>query len=397
VTNPAAANLAAGRWAWAEVDLDAVARNVAELRARFAPSALWAVVKADGYGHGAVPCARAALAAGAGGLCVALVQEGAELRRAGIEAPILVLSQQPPEQLASLVELDLVPTIYERSAVDALAAAVVAAGRSGYDVHVKIDTGMHRVGVAVEDAVELVQHVESRSPALRLAGIYSHLAVADRPDDPFTSLQMQRFDDVLEQLRLAGTTVPVVHLANSAGGLAHPATRRSLVRAGIAIYGVTPGPGVVDRCSALEPVLSLVARVSFVRRLGAGERISYGLRHRFERPTTVATVPIGYADGVPRRLSSSGGEVLIGGRRRAIAGVVTMDQLMADCGDDEVEVGDEVVLIGRQGGEQIRAEEWADALGTIGYEIVCGISARVPRRYRSERAEVPGDRAAGAR
>jgi alanine racemase len=177
----------------------------------------------------------------------------------------------------------------------------------------------------------------------------------------------------------------LVHAANSAGALAHPDARRSFVRAGIAIYGISPGHGVDALCGNLRPAMSLRARVSYVKRVAAGSGISYGLRHVFEQDATVATVPIGYADGVPRRLFEVGGDVLIGGRRRRIVGVVTMDQLMVDCGDDQVAVGDEVVLIGAQdgpeGAEIVRAEDWADLLGTIGYEIVCGIGPRVPRRH----------------
>jgi len=385
-----------GRWAWAEVDLDAIAHNVGEIRRLSAPSAVWAVVKANGYGHGAVPCAKAALAAGAEGLCVALTEEGLALRVAGIDAPVLVLSQQPPEQFDALATADLTPVLYEPWAVDAFAAAVVRAGRRDQPVHVKVDTGMHRVGASIGDVVALAERVAAAAPTLRLDGLASHLAVADEPEDPFTSLQMQRLDDALASLRAAGIDPPLVHLANSAGALAHPAARRSFVRAGIAIYGIEPGPEVPALALTLRPAMSLRARVSFVRRIGAGERISYGLRHCFDQETTVATLPIGYADGVPRRLAACGGEVLIGGRRRAITGVVTMDQLMVDCGDDDVSAGDEAVLIGEQGGDRIRAEDWAAALDTIGYEIVCGISARVPRRYTGARP-TSGEPLGGAR
>jgi alanine racemase len=237
----------------------------------------------------------------------------------------------------------------------------------------------------------VVRAVLDRAPTLRLAGVFTHLAVADEPRDEFTATQLERFDEVLDRLRLdPGLPADVlIHAANSAGALAHPAARRSLVRAGIAIYGVSPGHGVDDLCDELRPALSLRARVSFVKPVAAGSRISYGLRHTFEHDTIVATVPIGYADGVPRRLSATGGEVLIGGRRCPIVGVVTMDQLMVDCGPagpdgDAVRPGDEVVLIGSQDGlagrTHIAAEDWADRLGTIAYEIVCGIGTRVPRR-----------------
>jgi alanine racemase len=370
-----------GRWAWAEVDLDAVMANVALLRDRVAPAAVWAVVKAGGYGHGAVPVARAALAAGAEGLCVALLQEGAELRRAGISAPVLVLSEQPPELAPDLVALGLVPTVYTRAGVALVADAVRAAWLPPYPVHLKVDTGMHRVGAAPDDAGALARTIAD-SPDLVLDGCFTHLAVADEPDDPYTAWQLERFDAVLADLASAGISPRLVHAANSAGGLAHAAARRSLVRCGIGIYGIAPGPGVAGPAAGLRPALSLHARVSQVKRLPAGARLSYGLRYRLAADATVATVPIGYADGVSRRLSSTGGEVLVGGRRRPIAGVVTMDQLMLDCGDDEVAVGDEVVLLGRQGDEEISAAEWADRLGTIGYEIVCGIGARVPRHHR---------------
>lgn len=370
-----------GRWAWAEVDLAAVSHNVGVLRDAVAPAEVWAVVKADGYGHGAVPVARAALAAGAAGLCVALVQEGAALRDAGIDAPILVLSEQPPNELAALVSNGLIATTYTAEGIDALAAA--AARRWRYPVHVKVDTGMHRVGCRPEEAVEVARRLVGRAE-LGLAGVFTHLAVADEPHDPYTAEQLARFDEVLGGLAEAGIRPGLVHAANSAGGLAHPAARRALVRAGIAVYGHPPGPGVAHLARGLRPALSLRGRVSFVQRRAAGERISYGLRHRFERDTVVATVPVGYADGVPRRLFAAGGEVLVGGSRCPIVGVVTMDQLMVDCGPDAtVAVGDEVVLLGRQGDEEVTATEWAERLGTIAYEITCGIGARVPRVYRN--------------
>jgi alanine racemase len=318
------------------------------------------------------------MAGGAEGLCVALAQEGVELRDAGIDAPILLLSEQPISQLDAVVANRLVPTLYSIGAVRAVTDAVKRAGRSGYPVQVKVDTGMNRVGVSTAGAVDLVRAVEASSPWLRLAGIFTHLAVSDEPDNPFTGQQIDRFEQVLAQLP---NRPPVVHAANSGGALAHPSTRYDLVRPGITLYGIEPGSTLRTHCADLRPALSLVSRVSFVKRVRAGERISYGLRHTFERDTTVATVPIGYADGVPRRLGNAKGLVLLGGKRRDIAGMVTMDQLMLDCGDDAVQVGDEVVLVGEQGDDRVRAEEWAEQLGTIGYEIVCGISKRVRRVY----------------
>ena len=373
------------RWSWAEIDLAAIAHNVGVVRRTVAPAAVWAVVKADGYGHGVIAVANTALAAGASGLCVALVDEGLELRRAGITAPVLVLSEQPVDQAAAMVAADLTPTVYSSAVVTALADAAAAA-RQVLGVHLKIDTGMHRVGVAPADALALVEAIVA-APSLRLAGIFTHLACADDPDSDDNALQLQRFEGALAAVRAAGHTVALVHAANSAAALALPASHHDLVRLGVAMYGIAPGPGVADRCGELHPALSLRSRVSMVKRVAAGERISYGLRHRFATDTVVATVPIGFADGVPRRLYGSGAEVLLHGRRVPIVGVVTMDQLMVDCSmlddPDAVAVGDEVVLIGTQHGpagtDTVRAEEWAARLDTIAYEIVCGISKRIER------------------
>jgi alanine racemase len=364
------------RWAWAEIDLGAVRHNVEVLCEVAAPAAVWAVVKADGYGHGAIPTARAALDGGAGGLCVALVQEGTALRAAGLDCPILVLSEQPPSDLADAVQAGLDLTVYSYAQVEAIRAA----GGREHPVHLKIDTGMHRVGAATADAVGLAAAIAA-SPAVRLAGVCTHLAIADEPDDPYNALQIESFGDVVKTLRLVGHQPPLVHAANSAATLGLPASRFNLVRAGIAVYGISPGAALDEAGRALRPALSLRARVSHVKQVSAGDRISYGLRHQFARDTTVATLPIGYADGVPRRLFAAGGEVLISGRRRSIVGVVTMDQLMVDCGNDDISIGEEAVLIGSQGDGSILATEWADRLGTIGYEIVCGISARIDRRY----------------
>ncbi len=363
------------RWAWADIDLGAVRHNVETLRAIAAPAAVWAVVKANGYGHGAEQVARAALSAGAGGLCVALVQEGVSLRAAGLDCPILVLSEQPATELTSAVGAGLDLTVYSYAQLEAIAAA----GGREHPVHLKIDTGMRRVGAAADEALGLAAAIAASS-AVRLAGVCTHLAIADEPADPYTDVQIELFDDLLTALAVAGHHPPLVHAANSAATLAFPESRFDMVRAGIAVYGVSPS-AVLGQLAPLWPALSLRARVSHVKQVRTGDRISYGLRHRFGGNTNVATLPLGYADGVPRRLFQTGGEVLIGGRRRPIVGVVTMDQMMVDCGADRVEVGDEAVLIGTQDGESISAIEWGDRLGTISYEVLCGISERVARRY----------------
>jgi alanine racemase len=276
----------------------------------------------------------------------------------------------------------LTPTVYTPAAIEAAAKAVAAsARREPLPVHVKVDTGMHRVGAAPDTALRLALAV-NESAELRLDGLWTHFAVADEPDHPFTTTQVRRFDDVVEELAAHGIRPPLLHAANSAGALTRPDARYDMVRCGIALYGLAPSPQLAS-AAELRPALALKAQVTLVKRVGAGESISYGLRYRLERPAFIATVPIGYADGVPRRLSAVGGEVLIGGRRRPIAGTVTMDQITVDCGDDDtVAAGDEVVLIGRQGADEIGAWDWATRLDTIAYEVVSGISRRVPLDYR---------------
>jgi alanine racemase len=268
--------------------------------------------------------------------------------------------------------------------VEAAAKAVVATGSAQpLTVHVKVDTGMHRVGVAPGGAVALVRAVAEHRE-LRMGGVWTHFAVADEPADPFTGVQCDRFAGVVDELARLGLRPPLVHAANSAGALAHPQSRRDLVRCGIALYGVAPGPALAGMAAVgeLRPALSLRARVSFVKQVAGGEAVSYGLRRPLAGAATVATVPVGYADGVPWRLGVAGGEVLIGGRRRPLAGSVTMDQILVDCGDDaSVMPGDEVVLLGHQGPERITAWDWASLTGTIAYEILCGISPRVPKVY----------------
>ena len=368
-----------GRWAWAEIDLEAIEHNVRVLQAVSSPAAVWAVVKADGYGHGSTDAARAALRAGAEGLCVALVDEGLKLRKAGLAAPILLLSEQPLDRIDDVVAHRLTPTVYTPRYIRALAEH-----GGTLPVHINIDTGMQRVGVGHEDLTALIDALGATN--LQVGGTYTHLACADEPASPANALQLERFDRALATLRRSGLDAALEHAGNSGAALAIPDARRSFVRVGIAMYGISPGAGLDDLCGDLRPALSLHARVSYVKRVEAGSSVSYGWRHRFDQPTTVVTVPIGYADGVPRRLGTlpdrAGADVLIGGRRHRIVGVVTMDQFMVDVGDADVTVGDEVVLIGQQGDEQIRAGDWADRLGTIGYEIVCGISARVPRLVR---------------
>jgi len=381
---PTLADDAMSRAVWAEIDLDAVRANVAALRERAAPAEFLAVVKANGYGHGAVPVARAALDAGATWLGVARVEEGVQLRDAGIRAPVLLLSEPAPRAAAAVIAHDVTPVVYTEAGIDGLAKAAADAGRAPIAVHLKVDTGMHRVGCTVDDALARAEQVAARDE-LALEGVCTHLAVADDDADPYTAEQLARFDDVLAQLDRVGVRPPLVHVANSAALLGAADGRYGLVRIGIAMYGLPPSARVEPPVE-LTPALSLRSRITMIKTLPEGARLSYGLRYELPRTGRVATVPAGYADGVPRNLGLVGGEVLVRGRRHPIAGIVTMDQLMVDLGDAPAEPDDEVVLIGRQGGQEITATEWAEKLGTISYEIVTGIGARVPRSYRGASA-----------
>lgn len=370
------------RPAWAEIDVAAVTHNARVLSQLVRPAQLCAVVKANGYGHGAPAVARAALAGGAIGLAVALVDEGVELRQRGVRGPILLLSECGADALTTALAHRLTPTLYTAEGV---AHAAEAAGVHGQriSVHVKVDTGMHRVGAAPADAVQLAL-AAATAPELELEGFWTHFAVADEVDDSYTEAQVAQYGAALDALAGAGVQPRIRHAANSAGGLWHPGSRFDLVRCGIALYGLAPAADGLERAPVprLRPAMAVKARVSYAKTVPAGERLSYGLRYRLKQDSVIATVPLGYADGITRSLSATGGQVLIGGRRVPIAGTVTMDQITVDCGPGAgVERGDEVVLLGRQGDEEITAWEWAGRTGTIAYEVVCGISGRVPRYY----------------
>jgi alanine racemase len=354
------------------VDLDAIRHNVRTLKPDGAE--LMAVVKANAYGHGDAPVALAALDAGATWLGVALVEEGLALRMAGVEAPILVLSEMPDGSEAVALAHRLTPTLYTTEGLRRLAAA--ARGRVG--VHIKVDTGMHRVGVwPSEDATGFVRRAVGAG--LEVEGIFTHLAKSE-DDEVTTKLQLERLGAVVDAIRAAGIDPRYVHAANSGGVIRHPEAHLDLVRTGIAMYGIPPAPGVGEELGLL-PAMTWRSAVASTKRLEAGERLSYGHRYELERPAWIAAIPVGYADGYPRRAWSSA-EVLVGGRRRRIAGTVTMDQMLVDCGEDRPEAGDEVVLLGRDGDEEITAWELAEHAGTVGYEIVTRIGPRVPRGYR---------------
>ena len=372
------------RATWAEVDLGALRANVGVLRAALAPGArLLAVVKADAYGHGAVPVARAALEAGAAVLGVALLEEGLALRAAGIRAPVLVMGWTPPDRAAEVAAADLDQAVFTPEDGRALAAAGRAAGRR-VRVHAKLDTGMGRVGwparsPAGQEAAATAIAALAGLPGAELAGIFTHFAGADEPDLAGTRAQLAAFDAVLSLLEARAVRPPVRHVANTAALLRLPESHLDLCRAGIGLYGYLPSPDVPD--PGLRPVLSWYARVAMVKDLAPGDAVSYGSTYTAERRERVATLPVGYADGWRRALSNCG-HVLLGGVPAPVRGRVCMDQTVVSAeGSGDVRQGDVAVLLGAQGG----ARRWADALAaeleTISYEVLCNIQPRVPRRY----------------
>lgn len=368
------------RWARVVVDLDAVAHNVRTLKARTRPGTLFmAVVKADGYGHGAVQIARAVLKAGADRLGVATVDEAIELREAGIDSPLQLLSEPPASAIDLVVEHDLIPTVMTPAFARALSRAAVAAGCEAR-FHLKVDTGMNRIGVRTEDAPVVASEIASL-PGLRMEGVFTHFATADVAGDWDFETQVARFVEVVARMRDEGVSSVIVHACNSAGTILHPEAHFDMVRCGIAIYGLHPAPstyGAID----LRPAMSVVARVTLVKRIGIGEGVSYGLTWRAAAPATIATLPLGYADGVHRLLSNRM-EVLVGGVRCAQVGRVCMDQLMVEVPrNQKVSAGDEAVLIGTQGEQRILMDELAEAAETINYELACALGMRMPRVYR---------------
>jgi alanine racemase len=369
-------SVARSRPAYIEVDLDAITANVAALVAHVAPAQVCVVAKAGGYGHGAVPVAQAAVAGGASWLAVAVVEEACELRAAGIEAPILLLAEVEDVSAAALVVAhDITPTVYSARGIALVADA--AGPAAPLAVHLKVNTGMNRLGAPEGELVALARSVlDART--LSLGGVWTHLAVADEPGRPETAGQLDRFDRALADLTTNGIDPGIRHAANSAGAICHPASRYDLVRCGIASYGIAPGPEA-DGVVALRPAMTIRATVTFVTRVPAGAGVSYGLDGAADRPRTIATIPLGYADGIDRRLSFGRGRVLVGGVLRPIVGAVTMDQLMVDCGDDPVARGDDAVLLGRQGDGEITAADWAGWTGMIRWEVVSRTGPRLPR------------------
>jgi len=366
--------------AWVEVDLDALAHNVQQIRERLSSNTeLMAVVKADAYGHGAVAIARTALHYGATWLGVATIPEGIELREAGIQAPILLLgATNTPEQVQAIAQWHLQPTLCSpRQALIFSETLSQLRPRAPLPVHLKLDTGMSRLGISWEQAAEFGQLVNTL-PHLQIASVYSHLATADDPDPTIMQSQHQRFEGAIAQLKAAGIAPPRLHLANSAATLANANLHYDLVRTGLAMYGLHPAPHLASTIP-LKPVLQVKARITQVKPLAAGTGVSYGHKFIAEQDMQMAVVGIGYADGVPRLLSNRM-EVLIRGQRVRQIGAVTMDQLMLDVSAiPDLQPGEVVTLLGQDGQESISADDWANTLGTISWEILCGFKHRLPR------------------
>jgi alanine racemase len=375
------------RRAWAEIRLANIAHNMAALRRLYPAMPLMGIVKADAYGHGAVPVARCLLENGAGSLGVAICEEGIELRESGVDAPVLIMGFTPAPLLAEVVRLGLQQTIFSLTSAKELAAAAAKQGKTAA-IHIKLDTGMSRLGFlptdeSINDICEIAQ-----LPQLTIAGIYTHFATSDALEHEFMHTQRAAFAEFAEKLHARGVTIPMRHIANS-GGVAQILRGGDIgedifqdaARLGIMLYGYAPSDEMIETVAplGLRPAMRLMTQISMVKHLPSGRGISYGHMYKTTRPSVIAVLPVGYADGYPRRLSS-GGQVLVRGQLAPIAGAICMDQCMADVTDiPGVEAGDPVAMLGSEAG--ITADCLARTVGTISYEILCGIGKRVPRVY----------------
>ncbi|MGJ5675052.1 MAG: alanine racemase [Nostochopsis sp.] len=366
--------------AWVEIDLVALSHNVQQLRQFLSPrTQLMAVVKADAYGHGAITVAQTVLQSGASWLGVATVPEGIQLREAGIKAPILILgATHTPEQIYAIAHWELQPTLCSPKQALVFSNILEAINHSSpIPVHIKLDTGMSRLGTNWQQACEFVQLVRSL-PNLKIASVYSHLATADSPDPTVMQLQHDRFQEAIAQIQALGIKLPCLHLANSAATLSDRQLHYNMVRAGLLIYGLYPATHLRSQID-LKPVLQLRARVTQVKTIAAGTGVSYSHQFIANQEMRIAVVGIGYADGVPRNLSNKM-QVLIRGQRVQQIGTITMDQLMVDISAlPDIQEGEVVTLLGQDGKQQISADDWANQLNTISWEILCGFKHRLPR------------------
>lgn len=364
--------------AWVEIDLGALAHNIKQLKNILSENTqLMAVVKADAYGHGAVNVAKVALDSGASWLAIATIEEGIELRKAGITSSILILgATNSAAEVKAIWEWQLQPTICSLAQAEVFAQTLASLGGE-LPVHIKLDTGMSRLGFPWQAAVTVVEKIQ-RLPGLKIFSVYSHLATADQLDNTILQLQQQRFQQAISSLAKAKISIPLQHLANCAAVLTSREFDYDLVRTGLAMYGLSPAPHLADKVD-LKPVLSVKARITQIKTIPAGQGVSYGYQFIAQQATAIAIVGIGYADGVPRNLSNNL-EVIIRGQKVEQIGAITMDQLILNVSKlPELQVGEIVTLLGKDGDVQITADEWANKLNTISWEILCGFKHRLPR------------------
>lgn len=357
--------------AWIEVDLSAIEHNARTLTAMTDGASLCGVVKANGYGHGSLLAARGCLNGGARYLAVAQVDEGIELRDAGIDVPIWVLSEPAPDEFAAAANYRLEPAIYSDAGIN----AAEAAGR--LTVHLLADTGMNRSGLRWTETPKLAERID-RSNRLTLGSVWTHLATADEPGNALTALQLDRFDACLEAISKLGVLVPFIHASNSGATVGVPRAHRDVIRPGLSLYGIDPSQEMANLVD-LRPAMRLVTRIGYVKRISADDRVGYGGLGTVSAPTTVATIPIGYADGIRRESWTRGGAAIVNGQIMPFLGRVSMDQIVLDCGKHDVATGDEVVLIGSQGDQRISVESVAASLQTISNEVVCDLGRRLDR------------------
>ena len=364
----------------ADVHLDRICNNIKRTREIVKKDAkIMAIVKADAYGHGAIPVSKV-LDPLVDAYGVAMIEEAVELREAGIDKPILILGFTPKPYMEQLVKYDVTSAVFTLEMAQWLSKEAVAQNRTA-KLHIKLDTGMSRIGFALtQENISVIQEI-AQLPNIEITGCFTHFATADEKDLTFTKEQMRRYVDYVERLEQAGVHIPVKHISNSAGIMMMPEANMDMVRSGISTYGLYPSPEVDFSRLFLEPAMELKTYISYVKELEAGVGISYGCTYHTSRRTKVATIPVGYADGYPRALSSKG-YVLIHGQKAPILGRVCMDQFMVDVTEiSDVKMGDEVTLMGRDGEAFLSVEELADMSYSFNYEFVCDVGKRVPRCY----------------
>ncbi len=369
---------------WAEVDLDAIAHNMREIRRITDPKAqIMAVIKADGYGHGFLEVTKTLLENGADRLAVAIPQEGKQLRKRGIDVPVLILSATMEDDIDEIIDLDLTTNVFSYEFAEVISKAAQKKKKTA-NVHIKLDTGMSRIGFVISDNnEEVINEILriSKLPYINIEGLFSHFSTSDEKDDTYTRLQFKRFMAIADELKARGLDIPIKHICNSAGVMMYPEMHLDMVRPGVILYGMYPSDEVDKSKLDLIPAMTLKSRISYVKEVEAGRGVSYGKEYITDRTTKIATVPIGYADGYLRKIAKHG-EMIVHGVKVPIIGRICMDQCMIDVTDvHNIKRGDEVIIFGREGVTIDDVAQWCE---TINYEISCTISKRIPRIYTKD-------------